>query len=81
VHIAEAGEGAGLEIAVTESAVQIESTLVADRGLLVVGEPVVGVTQAVPGAGLPFTKAQSRHELQRFPAEGQRLVILTEQSV
>jgi hypothetical protein len=37
VHIAEAGEGIGLVVAVTESAVQAEGTLVADRGLLVVG--------------------------------------------
>src|SRR5690349_8320165 len=34
VHIAEAGQGSGLVVAVTESAVQAESTLVADRGLL-----------------------------------------------
>ena len=37
MHIAETGEGTGLEVAVTEFAVQAESTLVADRGLLVVG--------------------------------------------
>src|ERR1051326_49932 len=62
VHIAEAGEGTGLVVAVTESAVQAESTLVADRGLLVVGEPLVSVTQAVPGAGLSFAEAQVHHE-------------------
>jgi hypothetical protein len=37
VHVAEAGEGAGLVVAVAESAEQAEATLVADRGLLVVG--------------------------------------------
>ena len=37
VHIAKAGEGTGLVVAVTESAVQAESTLIADRGPLVVG--------------------------------------------
>jgi hypothetical protein len=36
-HIAEAVEGIGLEVAVTEFAVQAEGTLVAGRGLLVVG--------------------------------------------
>ena len=34
MHITETGEGAGLEVAVTECAVQAESTLEADRGLL-----------------------------------------------
>jgi hypothetical protein len=37
MHIAETGEGAGLEVAVAEFAVQAEGTLVADRGLLMAG--------------------------------------------
>jgi hypothetical protein len=37
VHIAQPGEAAGLEVAVAEFAVKAEGTLVADRGLLMVG--------------------------------------------
>ena len=37
MHITETGEGAGLVVAVSEFAVQTERTLVADRGLMMVG--------------------------------------------
>jgi hypothetical protein len=42
---------------------------------------VVGVAQAVPGAGLSFAEAQVPHQHQRVLAEDQGLVILTELSV
>ena len=81
VDVAEAGKGAGLAVTVAELGVQVEGTLKADRGLLVVGQPVMGVAQAVLGRGLAFAVAQVLQHRQRLPARRQGVVVLTEQDV
>src|SRR5262249_13998533 len=81
IDIPEAGEGPGLVVAVTQSAEQAASTLVADRGLRVVGQPVEGAAQAVPGAGLSFAQAQLLHQLQCLLAGRHGLLVLAESRV
>ena len=52
VRIAEMGQDGGLPPAFLAVGEQVQGFLVADGGLLVLGEPVVDIAEAVPGVGL-----------------------------
>ena len=52
VRIAEMGQGGGLPPAFFAVGQQVQGFLVADGSLLVLGEPVVDIAEAVPGVGL-----------------------------
>src|SRR6266511_1572874 len=60
VRLAEAGQRAGLVVAVAEVPVRDQGLLVVLGGLGVVPEVVVGVAEAVPRVGLPVAVAERR---------------------
>src|SRR6266511_2326518 len=78
VRLAEAGQRAGLVVAVAEVPVRDQGLLVVLGGLGVVPEVVVGVAEAVPRVGLPVAVAARRPCREGLLAVGQRLLVVAQ---
>jgi hypothetical protein len=79
VRVAEAGEGAGLLVAVPERAEEIEGLAVALDGLSVVAEVLVGVAETVECFGFPGPVAEAAVQGQGQLTVGQRLLVVAQQ--